>query len=64
MPWPLTRSELIQFENYGLTLAGYAAYTWLNPWYATVKGGYLLGLALPFGFLASEVLVDWGSGPR
>jgi len=40
----------------GLTLAGYVAFTWRNPWFAAVKGSYLLGLAVPFGFYASESL--------
>lgn len=47
-----------------LTLAGYVLFTWRNPWYVTVKGSYLLGLALPFAAWSSEVLVDWMRGPR
>ena len=47
-----------------ITLAGYVLYTWRNPWYVTVKGSYLLGLALPFAAWSSEVLVDWLRGPR
>ena len=43
----------------GLTLAGYAFYTWRNPWFAAVKGTSLLGLSLPFAFYASEVLERW-----
>ena len=43
----------------GLTLAGYAFYTWRNPWFAVVKGTSLLGLSLPFAFYASEVLERW-----
>jgi len=46
----------------GLTLAGYVLFTWRNPWFAAVKGSYLLGLALPFSFYASEVLADWTRG--
>ena len=46
-----------------LTLAGYVLFTWRNPWYATVKGSYLLGLLVPFGYYASEVLSDWTRGP-
>jgi len=42
-----------------LTLAGYVAFNWRNPWFATCKGSFLLGLALPFAFYASEVLDDW-----
>jgi len=43
----------------GLVLAGYVAFTWRNPWYATVKGSYLLGLSVPFAFYASETLARW-----
>ncbi|MEE9606690.1 MAG: hypothetical protein V3U03_03050, partial [Myxococcota bacterium] len=43
----------------GLTLAGYALYTWRNPWFAVIKGTSLLGLCLPFAFYASEVLARW-----
>ncbi len=46
----------------GLTLAGYVLFTWRNPWFAAVKGSYLLGLAVPFSFYASEVLADWTRG--
>ena len=46
----------------GLTLAGYVLFTWRNPWFAAVKGSYLLGLAVPFSFYASEVLSDWTRG--
>jgi hypothetical protein len=45
-----------------LTLAGYAFYTWRNPWFAVVKGTSLLGLCLPFSFYASEVLSGWLRG--
>jgi hypothetical protein len=43
----------------GLTLAGYVAFTWGNPWYTTVKGSYLLGLSVPFAVYASESVVRW-----
>ncbi len=43
----------------GITLAGYVAFTWSNPWYAAVTGSYLLGLSVPFAFYASEVLDRW-----
>ncbi len=36
-----------------LTLAGYAVYTWRNPWFAVVKGTSLLALSLPYAFYAS-----------
>ena len=42
-----------------LTLAGYAFYTWRNPWFAVVKGTSLLGLSLPFAFYASEQIGRW-----
>jgi len=45
-----------------LTLAGYAFYTWRNPWFAVVKGTSLLGLSLPFSFYASESLANWLRG--
>ncbi|UCE86472.1 MAG: glycosyltransferase family 39 protein [Deltaproteobacteria bacterium] len=44
------------------TLAGYVLFTWRNPWFATLKGTYLLGLCVPFAFYASEVLADWTRG--
>jgi hypothetical protein len=42
-----------------LTLAGYVMFTWQNPWYATVKASYMLGVAVPFAYYTSEVLADW-----
>jgi hypothetical protein len=45
-----------------LTLAGYVFFTWRNPWYATLKGSYLLGLVVPFAWYTSEVLADWTRG--
>ena len=38
------------------TLAGYALFTWRNPWFVTVKASFLLGLAVPFAYYASEGL--------
>lgn len=43
----------------GLTLAGYVAFTWSNPWFATLKGSYLLGASVPFAYYASESLERW-----
>lgn len=43
----------------GLSLAGYVAFTWRNPWFATCKASFLLGLSLPFAYYASETLDDW-----
>jgi hypothetical protein len=42
-----------------LSLAGFAAYTWQNPWFAVVKGTSLLGLCVPFGVYTSEALCRW-----
>lgn len=47
-----------------LAFAGYAFYTWQNPWFAVVKGTSLLALSIPFAFYASEVLADWTRGRR
>jgi 4-amino-4-deoxy-L-arabinose transferase-like glycosyltransferase len=47
-----------------LTLAGFALYTWQNPWFAVVKGTTLLGLCVPFAVYASEALRDWVSRGR
>ena len=46
----------------GLGIAGYAWFTWQNPWFAVVKGTSLLALSLPFAFYASEVLAGWTRG--
>jgi hypothetical protein len=45
-----------------VTLAGYVFFTWRNPWFAAVKGSYLLGLSVPFAFYASEALSGWTQG--
>jgi len=42
-----------------LTLLGYVGFTWMNPMFATVKAGYLLGLGLPFAYFASDALAGW-----
>lgn len=42
-----------------LTLAGYVLFTWRNPWFAVLKGSFLLGLCVPFSFYASEALDGW-----
>jgi hypothetical protein len=47
-----------------LTFAGYAVYTWQNPWFAVVKGTSLLGLSLPFAYYASDVLDRWAATGR
>jgi len=46
------------------TFVGYAAYTWATPWFATIKGSYLLGLALPYSHYTSEVLCEWTNAKR
>jgi hypothetical protein len=46
----------------GLTTLGYVAFTWSNPWFATIKGSYLLGAVAPFAYYASESLDRWLSG--
>ena len=46
----------------GFTLVGYIGFTWGNPWFASIKGSYLLGLSVPFAFYASEVLDRWAAG--
>ncbi|MFP8873120.1 MAG: hypothetical protein VCB42_01000, partial [Myxococcota bacterium] len=50
----------------GITVIGYIVFTWGNPWFASVKASYLLGLSVPFAYYTSEVLADWtrGSGLR
>jgi hypothetical protein len=47
-----------------LTLAGYAAFTWRNPWFVVAKGSFLLGIAVPFAFYASESLCLWTRGSQ
>jgi hypothetical protein len=47
----------------GISMAGYVAFTWGNPWFVTLKGSYLLVLCLPFAVYASEVLAAWIRGP-
>ena len=46
-----------------LTTAGFALFTYRNPWYVVIKGTSLLGLCLPFSFYASEVLARWTRRP-
>jgi hypothetical protein len=42
-----------------LSLAGYALYTWRNPWFVVVKGTSLLALCLPFAWYTSAELGRW-----
>ena len=44
------------------TLAGYVLFTWRNPWFAVLKGSFLLGLSVPYSYYASEILADWTRG--
>jgi hypothetical protein len=41
------------------TLAGYAVFTWRNPWFVCVKASFLLGLSVPFAYYASDVFAGW-----
>ena len=51
--------DLLLLLLVALTLAGYVAFTWRNPWFVTSKGSFLLCLAVPFAYYGSEVLVGW-----
>jgi hypothetical protein len=42
-----------------VTLAGYAVFTWRNPWFVCVKASFLLGLSVPFAYYASDILASW-----
>jgi len=42
-----------------LFLLGYALFTWRNPYYVTIKAGYLLSLCVPFAWFASDGLAVW-----
>lgn len=41
------------------TFAGYILFTWRNPWFAVLKGSFLLGISVPFSYYTSEVLAEW-----
>ena len=43
------------------SLGGYVFFTFSNPWFATLKAGYLLGLSIPFAWYASQKLALWAS---
>lgn len=43
-------------------LAGYVVFTWSNPWFATLKASYMLGMAIPFAYFASDALSRWMRG--
>ncbi|MBW2422256.1 MAG: hypothetical protein JRH19_27235, partial [Deltaproteobacteria bacterium] len=42
-----------------LTLVGYCAFAWRNPWFPVMKASFMLGLSVPFAYYTSEVLSDW-----
>jgi hypothetical protein len=46
-----------------VTITGYVAFTWRDPYFATVKGSYLLTAVVPFAFYASEGLACWTRRP-
>ena len=46
-----------------LGIAGYLLFTIRNPWFAVIKGSFLLGLALPFGVYSSESQSRWSRSP-
>jgi len=58
----LTGPDLVLLGLVFATLLGYIVFTWRNPWFAVLKGSFLLGLSVPFAFYASEVLADWTRG--
>jgi hypothetical protein len=45
-----------------LTCVGYVVFTARNPWFATIKGSYMLCAVAPFAFYASEGLWRWMRG--
>lgn len=57
-----TGPDLVLVPLVVVTFAGYVLFTWRNPWFAVLKGSFLLGLAVPFAYYASEVLTDWVRG--
>ncbi len=55
-------TDLVLLALVASTIVGYMIFTWQNPWFAVLKGSFLLGLSVPFAFYASEVLADWTRG--
>ena len=47
----------------GLSIVGYVVFTLNNPWFVTLKAGYLLGLSIPFAWYSSESLARWVARP-
>lgn len=56
-------AELPLLSLVALSLVGYVGFTWNNPWFVTLKAGYMLSLSLPFAWYASETLARWSSQP-
>jgi 4-amino-4-deoxy-L-arabinose transferase-like glycosyltransferase len=50
--------DALMLAMIALTLAGYLLFTFKNPWYATLKASYMLGICVPFAYYTSEVLAD------
>jgi len=46
------------------TFAGYVLFTLKNPWFAVIKGSFMLGLLLPFAYFASDSLTRWAGRSR
>lgn len=45
------------------SIAGYILFTYNNPWFATLKASYLMGLSLPFAWWSSQEIARWLSRP-
>jgi len=57
--------DLLLCAHLGLTLAGYALFSWRNPWFATIKGSFLLGTGLPAALYSAQEFERWlARGPR
>ncbi len=56
--------DLLLLSMVAISLVGYVAFTWKNPWFVTRKAGFLLGLSIPFAYYTSEVLEDWSRRGR
>jgi len=52
-------TDVVLLSLVALTLAGYVAFTWRNPWFVTRKGSFLMCLTLPYAYYASGELVRW-----
>jgi hypothetical protein len=54
-----TATDPILLALVALTLVGFVAFTWRNPWFVTVKASHMLGLCVPFAYYASDALASW-----